>query len=88
MMCVELGADRSLIRTVSVPAQITLVKRPSLERQRLLLGFEPLIDLEEGVRMVCNVQRKLAAAATRLGTTATEVTSSPVAKLRQVSASG
>ena len=68
MMRVELGADRSLIRTVSLPAQITLVKRPSLERQRLLLGFEPLIDLEEGVRMVCSVQRKLAAAATRLGT--------------------
>ncbi len=88
MMCVELGADRSLIRTVSLPAQITLVKRPSLERQRLLLGFEPLIDLEEGVRMVCSVQRKLAAAATRLGTTSTEVTPSPMAEMRQVSASG
>jgi hypothetical protein len=38
--------------------------------------------------MVCNVQRKLAAAATRLGTTASDITSSPMAEMRQVSASG
>jgi nucleoside-diphosphate-sugar epimerase len=88
MMRVELGADRSLIRTVSLPAQITLVKRPTLERQHHLLGFEPLIDLAEGVRMVCSVQRKLAAAATRLSTTGSDVTPAPVVEMRHVSASG
>jgi nucleoside-diphosphate-sugar epimerase len=61
MMRTELGADRTLIRSVSLPSQITLVKRPTLERQRRLLGFDPNLPLRDGVRMVCAVQRKLAA---------------------------
>ena len=53
---VELGADSELIRSVTLPPQMTLVKHPTLERQRNLLGFEPLITLKEGVRRVCAVQ--------------------------------
>jgi nucleoside-diphosphate-sugar epimerase len=88
MMCIELGADRSLIRTVSLPASITLVKRPTLERQRSLLGFEPKIDLAEGVRAVCSVQHKLALAATRFTTNGSDATQGRATELRQMSASG
>ncbi|HEX6107012.1 MAG TPA: NAD(P)-dependent oxidoreductase [Gemmatimonadales bacterium] len=56
----ELGADRDLIRTVAVPAQITAVKRPTLDRQRTLLCFEPTISVREGVSRVCEVQRRMA----------------------------
>jgi nucleoside-diphosphate-sugar epimerase len=88
MMRIELGADRSLIRTVSLPASLTLVKRPTLERQRSLLGFEPLVDLREGLRMVCSVQRKLAAStAARLNTNGND-TPGRIPEIRQVSASG
>ena len=38
---------------------MTLVKRPTLDRQRSLLGFEPEISLAEGVRRVCAYQRTL-----------------------------
>jgi nucleoside-diphosphate-sugar epimerase len=61
MIRIELGADTSLVSTVPLPPGIRLVKCPSLERQRSLLGFEPHMDLEEGVRRVCTVQRRLAA---------------------------
>ena len=88
MMRVELGADRSLIRTVSLPAQITLVKRPTLERQRSLLGFEPSVDLREGVRLVCGVQRKLAASSARLTTHGNDPAPGRAAELRHVSATG
>jgi nucleoside-diphosphate-sugar epimerase len=60
MIRAELGADPSLIRSVPIPPQITLVKNPSLERQRLLLRFEPRMPLREGVRRVCVVQRRRA----------------------------
>ena len=58
----ELGADSALIRTISLPSQMTLVKRPTLERQRRLLGFEPRVSLAEGVRRVCERQARMAAA--------------------------
>jgi nucleoside-diphosphate-sugar epimerase len=61
LMCHELGADPSLVRTVTLPGQMTLVKRPTLDRQRRLLGFEPLISLKEGVQRVCAVQSRMAA---------------------------
>lgn len=61
MICRELGADPALIRSVSLPAQMTLVKHPTLERQRNLLGFEPQVSLEEGVHRVCAVQARMAA---------------------------
>ncbi|HEX3233679.1 MAG TPA: NAD(P)-dependent oxidoreductase [Gemmatimonadales bacterium] len=57
----ELGADPSLVRTVDLPGQMTLVKRPKLERQRMLLKFEPAVGLAEGVRRVCAHQRRLVA---------------------------
>lgn len=57
----ELHADPELVQRVPLPAQITMVKRPSLERQRALLGFEPAVSVSEGVRRVCTVQRRLAA---------------------------
>ncbi len=62
LMRVELGADPELIRCVPMPAQMTLVKHPTLERQRNLLGFEPHVALKEGVRRVCAVQARMAAA--------------------------
>jgi nucleoside-diphosphate-sugar epimerase len=58
----ELGADRSLVRTVDLPGQMTLVKRAILDRQRTLLKFEPAVGLAEGVRRVCAHQRRLVAA--------------------------
>jgi nucleoside-diphosphate-sugar epimerase len=60
----ELGADPSLVRFATLPPQMTLVKRPTLERQRILLGIEPLISLEEGVHRVCMVQARMVAART------------------------
>ena len=61
MVCRELGADPGLIRTVTLPSQMTLVKHPTLDRQRRLLGFEPRVSLEEGVHRVCAVQARMAA---------------------------
>jgi len=86
MMRIELDADRSLIRTVSIPNQITLVKRPTLERQRQLLGFEPTLPLREGVRRVCAVQRKLVAAS--VDKNDSEVPGAREPALRRVSATG
>src|SRR5439155_1730041 len=49
----ELGAPEELLRLVDLPPQMTLVKNPSLERQRTILGVEPEVSLEDGVRRVC-----------------------------------
>jgi nucleoside-diphosphate-sugar epimerase len=84
MIRMELGADHDLIRTVPIPPQITLVKHPSLERQRLLLGFEPRVPLEEGVRRVCAVQRKLAFSAARNGTAGKETIEAAPSDLLQL----
>jgi nucleoside-diphosphate-sugar epimerase len=83
----ELQADPSLIRTVPLPPQITAIKQPSLDRQRLLLGFEPSVDLRQGVRMVCSVQRKLAASSTRSAVDGSDISAGP-SELRQASATG
>lgn len=57
----ELDADPALVRLVDLPAGMTLSKRPALDRQRELLGVEPEVSLEEGVRRVCaTVRRRLA----------------------------
>jgi len=58
MIRAELDADPGLIKLRDQPTGMTLVKRPTLERQRNLLGFEPSISLVEGVKRVCDVQRK------------------------------
>ena len=54
----SLDADPALVRTLDLPDRMTLVKRPSLEHQRTLLGVEPLIGLEEGVGRVCREIRR------------------------------
>ncbi len=61
MIQAELQAAPELIRTAVLPPQMTLIKRPILERQRTMLGFEPRVSLAEGVRRVCAYQRKLVA---------------------------
>jgi nucleoside-diphosphate-sugar epimerase len=62
MMVSELRADPALVQTMDLPPQMTLVKRPTLEKQRHLLGVDPWVSLSEGVRRVCAVQARLAAA--------------------------
>lgn len=62
MIRAELDADPQLIKTVTLPSQVTRVKRPALDRQRGLLEFEPSIPLSEGVARVCAMQRRLARA--------------------------
>lgn len=52
MVRAELGASPDLINVVPIPGQMTLVKRPNLERMTQLLGVRPEVSLEEGVRRV------------------------------------
>jgi len=49
----ELAASPDLVVVRDLPARMTLVKRPSLERQRVLLGVTPRVSLDEGVALVC-----------------------------------
>lgn len=58
----ELGASPSLVQVSELPARMTLAKRPTLTRQRELLGVEPRVGLDEGIRLVCaRVRERLAA---------------------------
>jgi nucleoside-diphosphate-sugar epimerase len=66
MIRTELDADPALIRHTDLPPRMTLVKRPTLERQRDLLGIEPAISLAEGVQRVCAYQMRLVAAEAKL----------------------
>jgi nucleoside-diphosphate-sugar epimerase len=59
MIRAELRADPDLIRTVDLPGQMTLIKRPKLGLQKTLLKFEPEVSLVEGVRRVCAHQARL-----------------------------
>jgi nucleoside-diphosphate-sugar epimerase len=54
----ELGAPADLVQVRDLPGRMTLVKRPTLDRQRRVLGIEPLVSLEEGVRRVCRRVRE------------------------------
>jgi nucleoside-diphosphate-sugar epimerase len=49
----EYGADRSLITIKDLPSRMTLIKRPTLDRQRDLLGVVPKVSLREGIKLVC-----------------------------------
>jgi nucleoside-diphosphate-sugar epimerase len=49
----RLGASADLISVVDLPERMTSRKRPTLERQRMLLGIEPAVSFEEGVDRVC-----------------------------------
>jgi nucleoside-diphosphate-sugar epimerase len=53
MIRAELKASPELVVTTELPPKMTLIKRPTLDRQRSLLGFEPTISMAEGVRRVC-----------------------------------
>lgn len=48
-----LGASPDLVRLKELPSRMTLVKRPSLDRMRELLGVVPAVSLADGVRLVC-----------------------------------
>ncbi len=55
-----LGASPELIRVNQLPERMTLIKRPTLDRMRDLLGVVPTVTLDEGVRRVCaRVQERL-----------------------------
>lgn len=49
----ELGADPALVTQTEIAPRMTAVKRPTLDRQRDLLGVVPGVSLDEGVRRVC-----------------------------------
>ena len=49
----DLRASPALIKVIRLPERMTLAKRPTLDRQRELLGVVPAVSLEEGVRRVC-----------------------------------
>jgi nucleoside-diphosphate-sugar epimerase len=66
MIRAELDADPGLIQHADLPPRMTLVKRPTLERQQRLLGIEPVISLAEGVQRVCAYQMRLVAAEAKL----------------------
>lgn len=60
MVCQRLGADPALINRRELPDQMTLIKNPSLDRMRSLLGVEPTVSLEAGVDRVCTrITRRL-----------------------------
>ena len=49
----NVGAAPELVHIKELPGRMTLVKRPTLDRMRNLLGVAPRVSLEEGVRRVC-----------------------------------
>jgi nucleoside-diphosphate-sugar epimerase len=55
----ELNASPDLVITTELPPQMTLIKRPTLERQRVLLGVEPRVGIVEGVRRMCSVHARM-----------------------------
>lgn len=60
MIRAELNASPELVITTELPPQMTLIKRPTLERQRSLLGFEPRVGIAEGVRRMCAIHARRA----------------------------
>jgi len=61
MIRAELGAERGLVTIKDLPSRMTLIKRPTLDRQRDLLGVVPQVKLREGIKRVCDrVKQRLA----------------------------
>ncbi len=57
----QLGVSKRLIEYVELPERMTLVKRPTLARQKNILGVVPRVSLEEGVGRVCaRIKKRLA----------------------------
>ena len=54
----ELGTARDLVVMRDLPSRMTLVKRPTLDRQRELLGITPRVSLEQGISLVCRRVRE------------------------------
>ena len=55
----DVDYDRYVIEN-ELPNRMTLVKIPGLERQKNVLGFEPKINLEEGIdRVIAKIEEKL-----------------------------
>ena len=52
MIRAEVKASSDLIRVTELPSQMTLAKRPSLNRMQDLLGVVPRVALQDGVRLV------------------------------------
>jgi nucleoside-diphosphate-sugar epimerase len=56
----RLNAPAQLVTTVPQPPKTTQIKRPTLQRQKTLLKFEPRVCLAEGLDLVCReIQRRL-----------------------------
>lgn len=58
MMRATYRASKDLVKVVDLPGRMTLAKRPTLDRQRDLLGVEPNVTLEDGVARVCKRTRE------------------------------
>ncbi|MCP4124420.1 MAG: NAD(P)-dependent oxidoreductase [Bacteroidetes bacterium] len=48
------GASTDLVKIVDIPDRMTLSKRPTLDRQKNILGVTPKVELKEGVARVCS----------------------------------
>ena len=49
----ELNAPHKLINFEKLPGRMTLIKHPTLNRQKDILGVSPEVSLKDGVKMVC-----------------------------------
>lgn len=54
----RLGASKDLIEYRALPERMTLIKNPTLTRQKKILKIVPKVSLEEGVARLCNRIRK------------------------------
>lgn len=52
LLCKYLNANPELIQTQDLPAKMTLIKNPSLDKQTRVLGVIPKVSLEEGALLV------------------------------------
>jgi nucleoside-diphosphate-sugar epimerase len=68
MIRARLKAPKELVTIRDLPERMTLVKNPTLERQRTILGVTPKVSLEEGVDLLCGrIQDRLTLAGIRIG---------------------
>jgi nucleoside-diphosphate-sugar epimerase len=72
MIRVELNASPELVVSTELPPKMTLIKRPTIHRQRFLLGFEPVVGIAEGVRRMCAMHSRRTPAETPRVTYAAE----------------
>jgi nucleoside-diphosphate-sugar epimerase len=79
MIRAELKASPELVVTTELPSKMTLIKRPTLERQRTLLKFEPSISLAEGIRRLCAIHTGGSTEVATLSIASTHAVSRPAA---------